>query len=123
LGYDANDATPGSVTEAQTAYRATTQPVWGGYEGSYLLNADTFPVPSSGSVYVDLDVGRAEEAYYPIVTQATFNAAAAGIQNTYQPAYLDTVTQGGPTLATSIGTIFAKYEVELIEPSIAARNV
>lgn len=122
LGYDYNDATVTSVVQAQIAYQSTTQPVWGGYEGSYLLNADSFPVPTSGSVYMDLDVERLEMPFYPIVTVGTFNAAAAGIQNSYSPAYVDVTTSGGPATATNIGTVFIKYEVELIEPTPAAVN-
>lgn len=123
LGYDANDTGATSITQSQTAFRSTTQPSWGGYEGSYLLNADDFPVPTAGSVYMDLDVTRLETPFYPIVTTATFNAAAAGIQNSYSPAYLDVATQGGPAAATQIGTVFAKYEIALIEPTPAATNV
>lgn len=123
LGYDANDSGATSITQSQTAFRSTTQPSWGGYEGSYLLNADNFPVPTAGSVYMDLDVTRLETPYYPIVTQATFNAAAAGIQNTYSPSFLDVATQGGPAVATQIGTVFAKYEIALIEPTPSNTNV
>lgn len=113
LGYDFQDSAPPSLLAASQSFHSVTTVPWAGFEGSHLLNDDTFAKPGPGSVCVDFDVNRQALMWYTHCTAATFPATAAD-KNQYCPAYLD-VTLSGPAV-TGFGQLFIKYEAALIEP-------
>lgn len=113
LGYDFQDSAPPSVLTASQSFHSVTTVPWAGFEGSYLLNDDSFQRPGPGSVCVDFDVNRQAQMWYTHCTAATFPTTAAD-KNQYCPAYLD-VTLSGPAV-TGFGQLFIKYEAALIEP-------
>jgi hypothetical protein len=120
LGYDFSDTAPTSVVDTQLCYNSVTSPYWAGYEGANLMN-NFGAAKTMGCVTVDVDVRRlganSGNQFYRYMGITTFNALAnKNDQNIYSPGYLDISLLGGPAAATNVGTIFAEYVLELIEP-------
>jgi hypothetical protein len=122
LGYDSNDTGPANIIAAQQVYKAITTPPWAGYGGSYLLNDESFPKVSPESVAIDVDTTRFIQPWYPFATAAALAAANGVERNVLNPVYLDVSTSGN-VAAVVVGTWFAKYSIELIEPQIPTQNV
>lgn len=119
--YDAIDTTPTTIGQLQAAYKSVSAPLWGGYDGAPLLNNDNFMRMPGGAVAFDLDVTRFALPWYTY-SSTSFNAGNSSDDNQYCPAWINLGTGGGPALATAVGTLFFKYEIELIEPINATLN-
>lgn len=121
LGFDQTDTTPGGVAATQAAFRSETTPPWGGVGGIGALNDDSFTAKPPQSVILDLDTSRLTLPWYPYTNSTNFLALSPSDRNSFSPAYVD-IAQLGLTTTGAVGSIFAKYEVELIEPISATIN-
>jgi len=125
IGYDYSDANPASLVDAQLSYNSVSGPLWGGYGGSSIMN-QYGAKRVANTIALDVDVTRlgveTGVALYRYCTLATFSALSNPDRNIYSPCYVDFSTAGGPTAATTVGTIFVEYVIELIEPISGARN-
>lgn len=121
LGYDNTDTTPGGIAAAQAAYRSETFPPWGGVGGIGALNDASFTSKPPQSVIVDVDTKRLTLPWYPYTNTPQFLSLTGADRNAFNPAYLD-IGQLGVSSTAVVGSIFAKYEIELIEPISATIN-
>jgi hypothetical protein len=118
--YDTNDTAPTTRAQLASVRDSTSTPIWAGWEGSALLN--TFSNSVSGCVYVDVDVARVAKPWYSYSTPANFAAFSTTDRNMYSPGVIFGISDGGPAVQITAGTVYGVYEVELIEPIDASIN-
>lgn len=121
FGFDQTDIAPTTMAIAQMSYHSITFPFWAGSDGAHMLN-DQNSKPTPGTISAVFDVSRTQMKWYPWINATAFAALALQDRNMYSPGYLDVSSQGGPTAATFVGTIFVKYEIEFIEPISPSSN-
>lgn len=117
--FDFGDTSATTATQVQQTYHSTTSPVWAGFEGSSLLGQHNIR-PTTGAVYLDVDVNRFDEKFYKIMTFTPWNLLPGAEKAIYSPGQLIILTTGGN--AFTIGDLFVQYCVELIEPFAEALN-
>lgn len=121
--YDTIDATPTSRAVLSAARDTTSIPVWAGWEGAQLLGmgsryAAKYP---PGSAVIDFDVTKCQKPWYPVVTAGSYAAMTTTDRNVYSPGVAYAVIDGLP-ISTTVGTVYASYEIEFIEPVSGASN-
>jgi hypothetical protein len=121
LSYDFSDNAQTSIATTMQLYDAVAAPVWGGYDGTNMLNTP-FCKPTPGAVYIDVDLNRDAIMWYRSIDATNFAALTTSDQNLYAPGRLIISTVGQTVLTLAAGTWFAQYECEFIEPMVAALN-
>jgi hypothetical protein len=123
LSYDITDNAPATSAALQQVYKSVTTPVWGGFEGTALLNnidapTDRFP----GAVALDVDTARLGYNWYRFQSSGDILAMSAPEQDVFVPGRIWHAREGGLAAPFGVGNLFAQYEIELIEPVAPAMN-
>lgn len=120
--YDTNDATPTSRQILSAARDSVSIPPWGGWEGSQLLNREHTALSREpgGTAALNFDTTKCQKPWYPYITSGNYAALTPIDRNIYSPGVAYGVSDGG--VVTAWGTIYASYEVELIEPMSGVSN-
>nr|UHS72144.1 MAG: putative coat protein [Tombusviridae sp.] len=126
LSYDSTDNLPATSDQLLTYYNAISFPAWAGSEGLALLHGPRQNV--QGAISMRVDTNRMEKPWYRYISAADLAAivAVAGVGTSvatdYIPAQVVTGAEGFAA-ASGVGNLWARYEIELIEPIAAASNV
>jgi len=119
LGYDTNDTVPGNMDQIIAGNRATFGPVWAGQSG---FDSSNPFAARSDMIHLDVDVNKFDKPYYPYCTAVSFNAMSSTDKNIYSPAGIDLGLDNVGTALLTVGTLYASYEVELLEPVASVIN-
>lgn len=119
--FDHVDVNPVSQGNASAAYHAVTSPVWGGYEGAHLLNDFSFAKPNNG-VSMLIDTTKFSKQRYPYTNATAFNLLSTADRNVFSPGKIFISTEGGPTTATVVGSVYFVYRVSLLQPIVSSQN-
>lgn len=125
--YDVIDTTPTSLSDMTMMNGFTNAPYWLGGDGAVMLsNPRSRPV--AGAVVSSFDVSRQTLPWYPYITAQDFldllavSTTGPAAANIYSPGNLVSASVGGPTVSVAGGNLYAQYEIEMIEPTVAALN-
>ncbi|AAN51928.1 coat protein [Subterranean clover mottle virus] len=119
--YDALDAVPAALQQMSSLAGFSTGAVWSGSEGSVLLRAANKNGNVPGAVSSQLNIADPSK-YYRYENLTNFAAIAEGTKNLYAPARLAVAAANGAADVGGVGTVYATYVVELIDPISSALN-
>lgn len=112
LTYDQKDSAPATLAQVIAGYKSTFGPAWAGGDGMISNSFEN----RAGSVHLDVDTSRLDKRYYPYITLSGYNGLTSPDGNIYCGVFLDYGSDGSSSTSKTLGTIYATYEVELIEP-------
>jgi len=108
LVYDTADSSSTTVAEVMALNKGVISPVWGNNAGN-------------STITIDVDVNNLPLKKYQFITSAGYSAlTSATDRNMYNPCLLQIGTDNG--VAGNVGSILLEYEIELMEPMVAARQ-
>lgn len=113
LTYDPLDAPLTEVGQVIALNRSTFGPVWSGQGGFDSSNPFS---NKQGLICLDVDTTKLSKAWYNFASAAQIAAMDKVDQASYVPALLS-VAADGLAADKIIGSVYATYEIELIEPT------